>query len=132
MQTGCAALRNMDAAQFRIRTSGAVEELTTTFAHMKARLIKDGEDGDIRYGDSANNGRVSGLAELSSKIGMWKSHAGGRVGYKPPSLKKAGRIAGHLSPAALDNLAILAGFQSWKHLQKALKGKAGANENYEE
>ncbi len=36
-----------------------------------------------------------------------------------------------LSPATLDHLALLAGYQSWKDLQEALHGETDGEINYE-
>lgn len=38
----------------------------------------------------------------------------------------------HLSPATLDKLALLAGFQSWKDLRRTLRGETAADVNYED
>lgn len=42
------------------------------------------------------------------------------------------RGCGHLSRESLDRLALLAGFQTWRDLQEALRGEGDASLNYDD
>ena len=42
------------------------------------------------------------------------------------------RDCGHLSRESLDRLALLAGFQTWRDLQEALRGEGDASLNYDD